>query len=135
MANNLLQMDNLNKVNLCDWYKKTEKYYQYLTVASLKRIRLEKNKKYTLQIKNNASESFGFYVCENCFQGNGNIKINIGTGETKKILITSVVSPWNWDNALIKSTQSQTVPADLEIILVRGDYTEKEIPSYILPIT
>ena len=128
-------MDYLKNYNLVSNYDKKNTYYQYLTVATFKRNKLEKNKKYTLQIKNKTSEQFQFYVCENCFVGAGNIKITLEPGETKKTLITSITNPWNWDNALIKSTRTQTVKGNFEMILIRGDYTNKDIPDYILPVT
>lgn len=135
MANTLIQMDYLNNRNLAVYYNKKDKYYQYMTVATFTRNRLEKNGVYTLEIKNNTSEAFGFYVCENCFQGGGNVRITVPSNSTVKIAIKGVNTPWNWDDALIKSTKSQTVLGNFEIRLVRGDYTNRDIPDYILPIT
>ena len=103
---------------------------KYVNLAWCLNELLEKDTKYTVQIKNNSTEEFKCYLNEGMFEGNGNIRLTIPSGETKKVCATVLSKS---QNTIFKAYKDFTQPLNIKVVMIKGDWTEKDIPTCIRP--
>jgi hypothetical protein len=90
---------------------------------------------YTIKVTNKTTETKQFYINENCFTSP--TEFTVQPSQTSTIKATTLLSFTGTQSVveiLLKNKITHTQPNNLEIIVLEGDWTNKEIPSHFTGI-
>jgi hypothetical protein len=90
---------------------------------------------YTIKVTNKTTETKQFYINETCFTSPTEFTVQAAqTSIIKATTLSSFTSSQSAVEILLKNKITHTQPNDLGIVILEGDWTNKEIPSYFTGI-